>query len=180
MAKEQAFHANGSPVKGTSFLRGEFEQQPKYLMGSVQVWVWRRVAGGLEVLIQKRSLEKKSHPGMLDISAAGHIEAGDVPLESVVREFNEELGYIIDVDKLVFMFSIRKTNVPNLIATIYSYEVDNSFSPVFKDGEVDEIYWKSLDDFEKMTKNPAEFNLVPHGHGYYTVLIERLRLYENH
>jgi len=44
------------------------------------------------VLLQKRSAEKESFPGMFDTSFAGHIQAGDDPLESAQRELREKLG----------------------------------------------------------------------------------------
>jgi len=180
MAKEQAYYANGAPAQDVALARREFDEHLEYVMQSVQVWVWRRTSEGLEVLIQKRSMEKSSYPGMLDISCAGHIDAGETPLQAAPREFQEELGNVLDIEQLTFMFSIRKTNVPNLIANVYSYEVNYEFSPVFQDGEVDAVYWKSLGELEAMSMNPQKYNLVPHGKGYYTVLIERLRLYENH
>ena len=49
-------------------------------------------AGKWEVLLQKRSACKDSNPGCYDISSAGHLAAGDVPLEGALRELKEELG----------------------------------------------------------------------------------------
>ena len=45
-----------------------------------------------EVLLQKRSMKKESYPGQYDTSSAGHIPAGEEPLESALRELREELG----------------------------------------------------------------------------------------
>ena len=59
---------------------------------TAHIWVARKTDAGYQVLLQKRSAEKESFPGMFDTSSAGHIQAGDDPLESAKRELNEELG----------------------------------------------------------------------------------------
>lgn len=50
------------------------------------VWILRRRNQAVEVLLQKRSLQKDSHPGCYDISSAGHIPAGMGFVESAIRE----------------------------------------------------------------------------------------------
>ncbi|MCR4688945.1 MAG: NUDIX domain-containing protein [Saccharofermentans sp.] len=55
------------------------------------VWILRRKET-VQVLLQKRSLNKESYPGMWDISSAGHIPAGKDWVESALRELSEELG----------------------------------------------------------------------------------------
>ena len=42
--------------------------------------------------MQKRAMSKDSFPGKYDTSSAGHIQAGDEPLASGLRELAEELG----------------------------------------------------------------------------------------
>ena len=59
---------------------------------TAHIWVIRDNEGKKEVLLQKRALNKDSFPGKYDTSSAGHIQAGDEPLESALRELSEELG----------------------------------------------------------------------------------------
>lgn len=59
---------------------------------TVHIWVVRQKEGRTEILLQKRSADKDSFPGMYDTSSAGHIQAGDEPLDSALRELEEELG----------------------------------------------------------------------------------------
>ena len=59
---------------------------------TAHVWIVRRHLGRMQVLLQKRSANKDSFPGMYDTSSAGHIPAGCEPLESAIRELGEELG----------------------------------------------------------------------------------------
>ena len=56
------------------------------------VWIVRKTEKGYDILMQKRSLNKDSFPGMYDTSSAGHIRAGDKPVASAIRELEEELG----------------------------------------------------------------------------------------
>lgn len=52
------------------------------------------------IIFQKRSDNKKSWPGYFDISAAGHIEAGET-IEDGLRELKEELGVKVEFNKLI-------------------------------------------------------------------------------
>lgn len=49
---------------------------------TAHIWIIRKKDGRTQVLLQKRSMNKDSFPGKFDTSSAGHIQAGDEPLES--------------------------------------------------------------------------------------------------
>lgn len=48
-------------------------------------------------------LRKDSFPGCYDTSSAGHIQAGDEPLPSAVRELSEELGIEAQEEDLTYI-----------------------------------------------------------------------------
>jgi len=54
------------------------------------------------IYFQIRSAQKKDYPGLLDITAAGHLLAVET-VESGIREVKEELGLAINVDDVVKM-----------------------------------------------------------------------------
>jgi isopentenyldiphosphate isomerase len=62
---------------------------------SVHVWVVLRGGGGGEsapsLLFQRRSLEKDTWPGALDVAVTGHLRAGEAILDGL-REAREEIG----------------------------------------------------------------------------------------
>jgi isopentenyldiphosphate isomerase len=65
-------------------------------------WIVGERAGFRFVLLQLRSKEKKNYPDFLDITAAGHLETGEAPLDGI-RELQEELGVTISSAALQFL-----------------------------------------------------------------------------
>ncbi len=121
---------------------------------TAHIWVYRVQEGRKQVLLQKRSEEKESFPGDYDTSSAGHIQAGDEPLESALRELGEELGIYADPKDLEFAgtFRIRydkefngKMFRDNEISFVYAYglPVDEK-KLVLQEEEVDGVEWFDL------------------------------------
>ncbi len=74
-----------------------------------------------DVLLQKRSSNKKLWPNMWDITAGGHVSAGEFGRQALVREVNEELGIKIndnDIKYLVGSTSVDK--IKNVINKHYN------------------------------------------------------------
>ena len=63
-------------------------------------WVLGADSSGPYLLIQRRAADKDTWPGRLDVSAAGHLGAGETPLDGR-RELEEELGLAVDPERLV-------------------------------------------------------------------------------
>lgn len=96
---------------------------------TVHIWVVRkRPDGGLAVLLQKRSKDKDAYPGCYDVSAAGHVRAGDDFASSAVRELKEELGITAGQEELRFI-------------GFHEGYVENDFwGQKFKDWEISAVY----------------------------------------
>ena len=109
--------------------------------GTVHIWI-RDINGDL--LFQKRALSKKSHPGLWDISCAGHISAGDTSCGAAVREMMEELGIKADTQYLRPLFTVKQqyinsdnTLIDNEITDVYLYGVPIRLQEILVDaGEV--------------------------------------------
>jgi isopentenyl-diphosphate delta-isomerase len=67
---------------------------------SSHLWV---TDGRGAVLLQQRHPDKQTDPGRWDIAVAGHLSAGQTPLEALVREAKEELGLTLDPAAVTFL-----------------------------------------------------------------------------
>ena len=123
---------------------------------TAHVWILRESGGRRQVLLQKRSMEKESFPGLYDTSSAGHIPAGSEPLPSALRELKEELGIDAEPGQLAFagVFRIRyektfhgKLFRDNEFTSVYVYrEPVDAAALTLQPGEVDEARWFDLDE----------------------------------
>lgn len=85
--------------------RGLVHGNPALIHRSAHVLVIHPVEGTM--LLQKRSLEKDTSPGLWDISVGGHVTFGQSYEEAVVREAHEELGLGITLDDLEYLYPTR-------------------------------------------------------------------------
>ena len=121
---------------------------------TAHVWIVRELNGRTEVLLQKRSENKDSFPGMYDTSSAGHIPAGDEPLSSALRELKEELGVTAAPDELTYIgtFRIQYEKVfhdrlfrDNEVTRVYVYTKPvDAFT--LQESEVSEVRWFDLNE----------------------------------
>ena len=162
---------DGQPT-GRTVSRDEAHEKG-ILHRTAHVWIVRGEPGSREVLLQKRSLEKDSFPGQYDTSSAGHVQAGDEPLPSALRELQEELGIAADPDRLDYAgrFRIRydlmfhgKPFRDSEIAWVYVYRglVDEK-TLTLQPGEVDEVRWFALEEVLAGVRENSELFCVPPG-----------------
>ena len=64
-------------------------------------------SGGPYLFVQRRASGKDTWPNRLDVTAAGHIGAGEETLEGGLREIEEELGLKVAPDELVQLGTLR-------------------------------------------------------------------------
>ena len=171
----QVYAENGAPLEGVSATRIDLKNNPALIIGASHVWIWRKKGTDAEILLQRRSQLKSTWAGYLDISAAGHIDAGESPVTSAIREAKEEIDIDIQGEKLYYLFSLRTPLDDREFDFVYLSQIDGGIQFSFNDGEVEELLWKNLDEFEAMTKNPEKHNLVPQGEAYFLLLIAAIR-----
>lgn len=135
-----------------------------------------------EILIQQRSTNKDKNANMWDISAAGHLSAGQDSLSAATREISEEvtvsIGYNIEVKDFRFMYSFRKQE------KIKDDFIENQFYDFFilrqnglttdnlkfQTNEVQAIKFVKIAELQEMREN----NLIVQRDECYDVLIEYL------
>ena len=116
-----------------------------------------------ELLLQKRSATKKSHPNCWDISGAGHIRSGETVIEGAIRELNEELGIKVNEGDLKFIAIVKSTkNLQNQeFSYVYLLKSNNKIKDyTFEDNEVSEVKYVYFEDLEKLVANRVEGLLI--------------------
>lgn len=88
-------------------------------------WIVNQSAnGGSGLLFQLRHKDKDTYPGLLDISCAGHLQAGE-SVEDGVRELREELGLTTPFNELISCGIVAEENI------ISEHCVDREFNHIF-------------------------------------------------
>lgn len=171
----QIYNDNGTPLPGKGAPPEEFNANQDLIMGNAHIWFWKTAGRNVEILLQKRSLTKPNAPGWLHISAGGHINVGETPVEAALRETEEEMGLKIDADKLHFVHAVRIIEKdPRDIVNVFLYKLNGDEEFTHLDGEVDSYEWRSLDNFKEITADAANNNLVPQGQLYFGTLVAAL------
>ena len=71
--------------------------------------LWHRAVYGFvidknkNVLLQKRSANKKAWPNMWDVTVGGHVDAGEFGRQALIRKAKEELGLDITDDDIKYL-----------------------------------------------------------------------------
>ena len=141
---------------------------------SVHVWL---VNDDNKILLQQRCAEKKLFPNTWDCSFAGHISAGETPIQAVLREGKEEIGIDVDLERLSLLFTNRemiKYKDINSNEFVYIFLLKQNFGldeMIFQKEEVSGAKYVSINDFYDMIDRNE---LLPHKVEY-SVLKEYLR-----
>jgi len=137
------------------------------LHATAHIWVVRENdKSGYDVLLQKRSACKDSNPGYYDISAAGHLPAGDDYLPSAVRELAEELGITAEEEELQYVgihhggfedVFYGKPFKDDELSAVYVYGRPVQADKLqLQESEVEEVIWI---DYEECRKRIADGTL---------------------
>ncbi|MDD5438313.1 MAG: NUDIX domain-containing protein [Patescibacteria group bacterium] len=115
------------------------------------VWIYNLKG---EILLQLRAKNKELYPDMWDISAAGHLGAGEDPITGGLREMEEEIGLTAKPEDLEFL-KIRelKINIGQMVNNEFCYvylmkydgDIDNLD---LRDGEVAKLKLLKLNELE--------------------------------
>ena len=152
------FDENNNPI-------GEIKEKTKAhengnFHRTAHIWI---INNNNELLLQKRSATKKSHPNCWDISGAGHIRAGESVIDGAIRELKEELGVETKEKDLQYVATIKSTKNPKNMEFQYLYLLKSNKKIeeyVFEDNEVSEVKYVHFEELEKMVEERAEGLLI--------------------
>ena len=131
--------------------------------------VWIATSDG-RVLLQRRSPAKQSWPDLWDISVAGHVSAGETPVEAALRECAEELGLVLAAEELVpigrlrYQCEYREDFIENEYHDVFLVRRDVDLASLRLDpAEVADVALVRPEDLE-------QYERVPHGEEYALLL----------
>ena len=132
------------PLNKTS---ARYEDLPGEYSQSVHVLI---VNSKNELLIQKRTPNKKVYPNLWSVTSGG-INTGETSLDAVYRECMEELGITIHPSEIELIASYKRTFD---FLDIWLVKKDINLSEIImQEDEVSEVKWVSFDEFENIIKN---------------------------
>ena len=119
-----------------------------------------------QILLQRRSPRKENNPNLWDVSAAGHLSAGESAIDAAVRETREELGLTLDRDELKLVATLRESCVLNN-NTYY----DNEFHEIFvvvRDVDIDALTLdhEEVAEVKWVDQLRPDDSFVPHAEEY--------------
>lgn len=137
-----------------------------------------------EIILQKRSKEKKSSPNKWTASASGHLLAGDTDIEGALRELEEEIGLKANENELQYLFTVKEESIKpdrktrhfsNVYLLLKNVNLDNL---TLQKEEVSEVKYVHYTDFEKMLINQPN-DIVKHDKIFNGVLKELHKKFDN-
>jgi isopentenyldiphosphate isomerase len=175
-----------------------------YWHQSFQCWIVKGEPVNPTLLLQARHESKDTYPGLLDISCAGHLSAGEL-VEDGIRELEEELGLQVSFGELhscgvvVEEDMINEKLVDREFCHLFIYPCDQPLlSYRIQDEELTGLYEISVRDFKCLLSQPTALvtiegvslnkdgsleensrmiskkDLVPHNEAHYGLLFQEI------
>lgn len=129
----------GKTVERYTHIPGEYSQ------GS-HVWIMNSKG---ELLIQKRSKEKRLYPNLWSITSGG-TDLGETTLDTAYREVKEELGINLKPEELELMMSYKRNHD---FVDVYLARKDIELEEItMQKEEVSDVKWVSKEELEELIK----------------------------
>ena len=145
---------------------------------TVHVWIFTEEGN---ILIQKRSKKKELNPGVWDVSVAGHIKFNENIKKAAKRETLEETGININTKDLLKIGVYRSINIhPTAIDKeffhTYILKIDkNSIDLDYKNNEVDELKFISIEEMESLIKEENNKIFIGKNRKYYSDVLKSIK-----
>lgn len=124
-----------------------------------------------EILMQRRSKNKKVYANLWSIFVKGHVRAGETSEEACIREISEELGISVELSELKYLYTIQEELIISedyierifFDAFIVHKNVDIKDVKV-QEEEVEEVKLMHYKDIEELVSNGD--SMVPNKNDY--------------
>lgn len=164
-------------LSGKTCLKSEAHKNG-FFHQSAHIWIFDK---NKNVLIQKRAANKDTFPSLWDISVAGHISAGELPINAAIREVQEEVGISISENQLHYIGT--STNKVLHKIDLIDYELHHVYicslnfnieTLKIQQEEVAKIKMIVLNKLISKV-NTNNNNFVPHGNDYFTFVFDEIK-----
>lgn len=134
---------------------------------SVQCWIVNLQG---KILLTQRSLNK-SHGGMWE-PTGGLVQSGESSKEGIKRELREEIGLEIDDENIKLIKEIvEEDDDLNFFRDIYLIKQNIDLNDLlFKDNEVMNVKYVSLEEFSNMINNNESFDWLNYFKELYEII----------
>lgn len=145
---------------------------------TIHVWIFTEEGN---ILIQKRSKKKELNPGVWDVSVAGHVKFNENIKKAAKRETLEETGININTKDLLKIGVYRSINIhPTAIDKeffhTYILKIDkNSINLDFKNNEVDDLKFISIEEMESLIKEENNKIFIGKNRKYYSDVLKSIK-----
>ena len=155
------------------------------LVEGVQLWIINPDTN--QVLMQRRSKNKKNNPGKIDVSVSGHVKSTETPTQAILREASEEIG--IKDRQLLFckmqkfaqsQIDLRKFGRQgNYIMTFFLAFLNDSLDTYVKDDEeVEQLFLMDYEELKQRVRQNDSEMLIPKSEQterIFSILDEKIR-----
>lgn len=171
----QVYAPNGTQVsqRGTDHDRAFSQGIPH---AAAHIWIWKKEGGETSLLFQKAAPKVAYKVGLLDISAAGHVDLGEDEVTAAIRETKEELGVAIGAKDLYlagvehYQRKVGDSHKDEL-RFIYTLEYKEDMVVTFPDGEVEGIEWiRANNSKEIVARKDFKERFVQHTQHYFSIV----------
>ena len=110
-----------------------------------------------QILLQKRSRNKKNYPNMWAL-CTGHVEKNEDVQDAAIRELNEELGIDVSIKEL-HSFANGKFDIINKNSSTYFFCIKCNLKEekfIIQKEELSQVKWFDIIDVVSMIKNNDE------------------------
>lgn len=109
-----------------------------------------------EILMAKRSKNKKNFPNVWGPSVAGSVEEGETYESNIIKEAEEEIG--INLNTVILGPQKRESDNHEYFGQYFFITISSHTKFVLQASEVDEVCWVSLEKLKDWySKKPKEF-----------------------
>ncbi len=144
---------------------------------AAHIWIYNSKG---EILLQLRAKDKQFWPDRWDISAAGHVGAGEKPEDAAVRELSEELGISAKAEDLEFVMVKTQDSQFNGLKNkehdyVYLFRFDGDIKELtMQKEEVQGLRFFGIDELEReISEAPGKY--VLHTGRYWREIIKKVK-----